>query len=185
MGVRRSILTAPLFLVLLCLVFAPAASARGLKADRGGADGGLGALRNALHAGGSASALPEFAIDGDIQPSASADALAPQVTGDGATAESGPYSFTLKPFRSARYKIIFANSGTTTWTTAAGYALTIHETGQIFALGACDGLAPGSACTWRIKTRAGTQKGTFTYHFNMEHSGAPFGDTIAVTITVD
>ena len=181
---RRWRLGVPLLMaVLLALLLSPAASARGLRSasnHRLGAAADGPAIVNAALSQTMAPTL----VNTEVVPT-SADLLTvPNTTGDYATAESGPFTFTVNPKHYMFYQIKFMNSGSTTWSSADGYLLSIVYTYTTFPLGKCNNLAPGNTCVWNFIERAGTYPSTSNMYYQMNHSGTLFGQAIQVYITV-
>src|SRR4051812_9911258 len=77
-------------------------------------------------------------------------AVSAEAAGDGATPASGPFNLTLTPGQQGSYSISFRNSGTTTWTSNAGYFLKNLDSGATFSLLTCDNAAPGQTCSFLV-----------------------------------
>ncbi len=119
-------------------------------------------------------------------PTATATSTPATTTGDAATAQSGPYSFTLRPGEQGTFDIRFANVGTTIWSSPDYFLNETHTASQrAVALGGCDPLRPGFVCTWRFTLTAGTTLGTDVFSYQMYHQPTGgFGDTITVNLDV-
>ena len=105
--------------------------------------------------------------------------------GDYANAFGRPGPFKVK-LNSGNFDfdVAFANSGTTTWTTAGQYGLKNLRSGLITIVSACDGLGTGGVCTFHrfIQTGPPTEKFTITYQ--MVHNGIPFGKSQKVKFQI-
>jgi hypothetical protein len=85
----------------------------------------------------------------------------------------------------------FKNTGSTTWTAAAGYKLGAVGDQDSFAaprqlLGAKDSIAPGQQKTFSLRMTAPSTPGFYPTTWQMVHEGVHFfGDTLARGVTVD
>ena len=85
-------------------------------------------------------------------------------------------------------ELTFVNAGTSTWTSAGGFALlatadSFADVAQI-ALAETDEIAPGDSVTFALAIRAPGDAGTHTSEWRMAKDGDAFGDAASWTVEV-
>ncbi|MBI3205441.1 MAG: peptidoglycan DD-metalloendopeptidase family protein [Myxococcales bacterium] len=114
----------------------------------------------------------------------------PEVDDDKQISESPTGSLSVAPGASFQKTWVIENTGTTTWSTAGGYALA-HVGGDLLgatapvALGASETVAPKAQKTWAVSFVAPSAPGTYGGDFRMNRSGkGAFGATLHLDVVV-
>lgn len=114
----------------------------------------------------------------------------PEVDDDKQTSETPTGSISVAAGATFQKSWVIENTGTTTWSTAGGYALA-HVGGDLLgaaapvALGSGETIAPKAQKTWAVSFVAPSTPGTYGGDFRMDRSGkGPFGATLHLDVVV-
>ncbi|MEA2640478.1 MAG: hypothetical protein QOF51_1872 [Chloroflexota bacterium] len=107
--------------------------------------------------------------------------------GDNSAVVASPVNVTATANAPAVPTAGFFNTGTNTWTAAAGYTIRELTTNTTFTLpssGGCSAIAPPNGCNFNFPAVTAPPSGSLVLLYRMFHSGVGFGATVTVNINV-